>query len=260
MGNAKQKQSFFTASRLSAIAVFSALSGVLYILGFSIPVAFAPWLELNFSDVPLLIGTFALGTPSGVCIVVLRTLVKLMFKPTSTAFVGEAADIIIGLALAVPAGLLYAKKRTLKGAIFACIIGGVFSSAAAVIANRAMLIPFYVKAMEWDFTFLAGMLQPLYENCTAETFYNYYLWLSVLPFNLLRCLAASLLTFAVYKKISVLIKRANEKFGERRNVKARRAAEEAGQNVGAAEEKNGNALLKQEKKEEKYGEKGEKRA
>lgn len=251
MGNVKQKQPFFTASRLAAIAVFSALSGVLYMLGFSIPVAFAPWLELNFSDVPLLIGTFALGTPSGVCIVALRTFVKLMFKPTSTAFVGEAADIVIGLALAVPAGLIYEKKKTLKGAVLACVIGGACSSAAAVIANRAMLIPFYVKAMGWDFTLLASMLQPLYKNCTADTFYNYYLWLSVLPFNLLRCLVASVLTFAVYKKISVLLKRADEKFGKKRAGKS--PQEEEGSNLSVQEEKerNGNALNKQEKKEEK---------
>lgn len=255
MSNEKQKQPFFTASRLSAIAVFSALSGVLYILGFSIPVAFAPWLELNFSDVPLFIGTFALGTPSGVCIALLRTLVKLMFKPTATAFVGEAADILIGLALAVPAGLIYQKKKTLKGAIFACIIGGVCSSAAAVLANRVLLIPFYVKAMGWDFTFLAGMLQPLYKNCTADTFYNYYLWLSVLPFNLLRCVAASLLTFAVYKKISVLLKRADEKFGKKRSGKAPRA-EEAAQNKAANPEENGNAMENHSKKEEKSGANG----
>lgn len=255
MSNAKQTQPFFTASRLAAIAVFSALSGVLYVLGFSIPVAFAPWLELNFSDVPLLIGTFALGTPSGACIALLRTLVKIMFKPTSTAFVGEAADMIIGLALAVPAGLIYQKKKTLKGAIFACIIGGVCSSAAAMLANRVMLIPFYVKAMGWDFAFLASMLQPLYKNCTAETFYNYYLWLSVLPFNLLRCLVASLLTFAVYKKISVLLKRADEKFGKKRAGKAPRAKDGA-QNKAASVEEKGSALKNQSEKEEKSGANG----
>ena len=255
MSNEKQTRPFFTASRLAAIAVFSALSGVLYVLGFSIPVAFAPWLELNFSDVPLLIGTFALGTPSGACIALLRTLVKIIFKPTSTAFVGEAADIIIGLMLAVPAGLIYQKKKTLKGAIFACVIGGVCSSATAMLANRVMLIPFYVKAMGWDFTFLASMLQPLYKNCTAETFYNYYLWLSVLPFNLLRCAAASLLTFAAYKKISVLLKRADEKFGKKRAGKALRAADTP-QNDEEEKEKNGNAVLPQEKKEEKIDENG----
>ena len=252
MSNEKQTRPFFTASRLAAIAVFSALSGVLYVLGFSIPVAFAPWLELNFSDVPLLIGTFALGTPSGACIALLRTLVKIIFKPTSTAFVGEAADIIIGLALAVPAGLIYQKKKTLKGAILACVIGGVCSSATAMLAN---LIPFYVKAMGWDFTSLASMLQPLYKNCTAETFYNYYLWLSVLPFNLLRCAAASLLTFAAYKKISVLLKRADEKFGKKRAGKALRAADTP-QNDEEEKEKNGNAVLPQEKKEEKIDENG----
>ncbi|MGN1061621.1 MAG: hypothetical protein ACI4RO_00695, partial [Candidatus Scatosoma sp.] len=93
------------------------------------------------------------------------------------------------------------------------------------------------------------------KNCTADTFYNYYLWLSVLPFNLLRCVAASLLTFAVYKKISVLLKRADEKFGKKRAGKAARA-EDTPQNAEEEKEKNGNAMLPQEKKEEKTDENG----
>lgn len=215
------KTPFFTASRIAAIAVFSALAGILYIFGFSIPVAFAPWLELNFSDVPLLVGTFALGTPSGMIIVIFRTLIKLIFKPTSTAFVGELADVLIGLALVIPSGLIYKKHKTIKGAILSCAVGGICSSAMAVITNWLLLIPFYVKAMGWDFEALAGMLTGLYPSCTADTFYNYYLWLSVVPFNLLRCLVASLLTFAVYKKVSNLIKRMSEKFDGKRTKKGK---------------------------------------
>lgn len=252
MQEEKQKAPFFTASRIAAIAVFSALSGILYVFGFSVPIAFAPWLELNFSDIPLLVGTFSLGTPSGMLIVVFRTLVKLIFKPTSTAFVGEIADILIGLALVVPAGVIYTKKRTLKGAIFSCVAGGVCSSAAAVLANRLLLIPFYVKAMGWDFAFLANMLTGLYPNCTADTFYNYYLWLSVLPFNLLRCLIASLLTFAVYKKVSFLIRKASEKFDGKKRGKAK---ENRKAQSGAEEQtaKNDSVEVKNRAEEEETG-------
>ena len=80
--------------------------------------------------------------------------------------------------------------------------------------------------MGWDFAFLANMLTGLYPNCTADTFYNYYLWLSVLPFNLLRCLIASILTFAVYKKVSFLIRKASEKFDGKKRDKAKNNVKE----------------------------------
>ena len=143
----QRKQPFFTASRMAAIAIFAAISGVLYAVSFPMPVAFAPWLEFNFSDVPVLIGSFALGAPSGAIIVALRTLIKMLIKPTTSAFVGEAADILCGLALAVPAGLFYAKKKTKGGAALACLIGGLCSVATGVIANRFMIIPWYAKQM-----------------------------------------------------------------------------------------------------------------
>ena len=54
-------------------------------------------------------------------------------------------------------------------------------------------------------------MTPLFPNCTRETFYNFYLWASVLPFNLLRCVVAVLITLPVYKRISILINRFNAK-------------------------------------------------
>lgn len=210
----QQKQPFFTASRMAAIAIFAAISGVLYAVSFPMPVAFAPWLEFNFSDVPVLIGSFALGAPSGAIIVALRTLIKLLIKPTTSAFVGEAADILCGLALAVPAGLFYAKKKTKGGAALACLIGGLCSVAMGVIANRFMIIPWYAKQMGMNT--LVNMLLELYPACTEETFYKFYLWLSVAPFNALRCLFDSLITFSVYKNVSALLKKADEKYGKKK--------------------------------------------
>ena len=108
---------FFTPTRIAVIALFAALAGVLYAFGFPINVAFPFWLELNFSDIPALIGTFVLGPLSGGIIVFVKILVKLIIKGTSTVFVGELADLIIGLAFIVPAGLIYKKHRTFKGAL-----------------------------------------------------------------------------------------------------------------------------------------------
>ncbi len=98
----KAKANYFSATRVAVIAVFSTLAGVLYAFGFPIAAAFPSWLELNFSDIPALIGTFALGPVSGGIIVFVKILIKLIIKGTSTAFVGELADLLIGMAFVVP--------------------------------------------------------------------------------------------------------------------------------------------------------------
>lgn len=247
MSETKEKQPFFTATRMAAIAIFSALSGVLYAFGVAIPVLFAPWLEFNLSDVPVLIGSFALGAPSGAIIVVLRTLIKIVAKPTASAFVGEAADILCGLALAVPAGLFYAKKKTKSGAVIACVIGGACSVAASIVTNRFIIIPWYANMQGMDT--LVNRLTGLYPACTEETFYGFYLWLSVLPFNAARCMIDSLITFALYKNVSVLLKKSDEKFGKKKPPKQ-----------SGEEEKNEGDLQKLPQKEEKNGGENEKQA
>ncbi|MCI8499151.1 MAG: ECF transporter S component [Clostridia bacterium] len=207
-----EKKNFFSATRIAIIALFGALSGVLYIFGFPISAAFPVWLELNFSDIPALIGTFALGPLSGTIILVVKILIKLVFKSTSTVFVGELADFLIGLAFLLPAGLLYRKKRTFKGALAGLAIGTACSVAVSILTNWLVLVPFYVKLLfkgNWDA--IVGLMKPLFPSCTRETFYDFYLWVSVLPFNVMRCLIASTATLLVYKHISRAINRIAEK-------------------------------------------------
>ena len=205
-------KNYFSATRIAMIALFSALAGVLYILNFSIPFAFPGFLEFRFSDVPVLIGTFALGPVAGCIIVVFMVLIKLVIVSTSTYFVGDLADILVGFALVIPVGLIYNKNRTFKGALLGLGAGSLISTALAVLLNRILLVPAYVHLMfggGWEP--ILGMMTPLFPNCTQENFYSLYLWASVLPFNLLRCLVASLLTLLVYKRISRAINRLNER-------------------------------------------------
>ena len=249
MSKTKEKQPFFTATRRAAIAIFAATGGILYSVQIPMPVMFAPWLKFNPSDIPILIGSFALGAPSGAIIAVLRTLIGLLFKPTTTVFIGETADILCGVAFAVPAGLFYAKKKTKGGAGIACLLGGLCSVAMSLIANRFMLIPWYAKQMGMET--LVNMLLGLYPACTEETFYDFYLWLSVAPFNALRCLINSLFTFSVYKNVSALLKKADEKFGKKpaknedQTAKNEENAAENKHNQAEKEEKNGGGNEKQ---------------
>ncbi len=205
-----KNENYFTASRMSVIAVFSALAFALYLVRIPMAFAFAPWLELNLSDIPAFIGTFALGPVAGCIIVTVKILLKLIVQGTGTVFVGEFADLIIGYSLVIPCGLIYKKHRSVKGAIVALAVGSIISTLCAILANRVLLIPFY--ANQWGLSTLAGMLTGLFPSCTEENFYSFYLWASVLPFNLLRCIVSGVITFFVYKRVSRLVKRIGEKF------------------------------------------------
>lgn len=210
MSQSAANKTYFSSTRIAVIAMFSALAAVLYLCNLALSFAFPEFLKLNFSDIPVLIGTFALGPLSGVIIVVMKVVINLALTGTHTAFVGELADLLIGIALVIPAGLIYKKHRTFKGALVAMAAGTAVSVVMAVLVNWLLLVPFYVQVyFNGNWEGLVNTLKPLFPNVTRETFYNYYLWLSIVPFNILRCLVAVLITLPVYKHISRVINRFN---------------------------------------------------
>lgn len=208
----QKSNTYFSTTRIAFIAMFATFASVLYILNFSIPFAFPSFLEFKLSDIPILIGSFTLGPSAGAAITVVEILIKLIIKGTSTSFVGELSDLVTSCAFAVTAGLIYKKNRTFKGALFGMGVGTLIEVTIAMIFNRFVLVPFYIQAFfggNWDP--LINMMTPLFPSCTKENFYNFYIWVSVLPFNLLRCLIAILVTLPIYKRISRLINGVNHK-------------------------------------------------
>ncbi|MDE6029323.1 MAG: ECF transporter S component [Clostridiales bacterium] len=189
--------------------MFATLAGVLYILNFKLSFAFPGFLDFKLSDIPILIGSFTLGSVSGGVIVVVEILIKLVVKGTSTMFVGELSDLVTSCAFAVTAGIIYKKHRTFKGALVGMAIGTLAEVVIAILINWLVLVPFYAQLFGWDMIIM--MMKPLFPACTKATFFNYYLWVSVLPFNLLRCLVAVVVTLVVYKRISRMINSVNRK-------------------------------------------------
>ncbi len=200
----EQNTKYFTAKRLAIIGILSALSFVLYMLNFALPFAFPSFLELNIADFPALIGGFALGPVSGVIIVLIRTLIKLPF--TSTVCVGELADFLNGSVFVLVSGLIYNRNKTKKTALISLALGSLATVFCATLFNRFISIPFYVEFFfKGNWETIVNICKPLYPNATVDTFYFYYILLAAIPFNALRCLVTSLLTFLVYKRVSRLI-------------------------------------------------------
>jgi len=197
-----KKQKFFSVEKIAVTGILTAISWVLYMyVKFPLPFLFPSFLDIQFSDMPALLGGFAWGPWVGCAIVVLRGLLKMPFS--GTACVGEIADIIIGIALVLPASLIYQKHKSKKGAIVSLLVGSACAVLASVIVNRFMLIPLYVKLLfNGSWAPLLGMVSGIYPDVTKETFYSYYILLATIPFNLLRCFICGIVTYFVYKPLS----------------------------------------------------------
>lgn len=184
---------------LTIIAMLAAISTVLMLLSFSIPL-FPIFLKLDFSEVPALIAAFSLGPFAGVSVVFIKNLINLLF--TSSGGIGEFANFLIGSFFVFSAGLVYQKFKTRKGAILSMTVGTIIMSIVGTVANYYILMPLYTLIMPIDS--IVNMFKSI--NPYADTMLK-IMFMTIVPFNLLKGFIVSLITFLIYKKLSPIIKR-----------------------------------------------------
>ena len=116
------QEPIFSTRKVAMTGMFSAVAMLLHLFDFSLPFA-PPFYKLDFSELPILVGTFAFGPAAGVMMEFIKILLKLCVKGTSTAFVGDLANFVIGCSFILPASAIYAFRKNKKTAIFACVTG-----------------------------------------------------------------------------------------------------------------------------------------
>ena len=141
------------------VGVLSALALVIYYLEFPILPAF-PWLMVDFSEVPVLLGGFALGPGAGIIIELIKNILHFMLKG-ATGGVGELANFLLGVSFALPAFLLYRKQKNRKRVIIGMIIGLVFACVMSVVLNLYVFIPLYYPAFEDVWGYIIGGAVPV---------------------------------------------------------------------------------------------------
>ena len=209
----KFKSPKFSAAYVAKMAVLTAISFLLYYLGrfVKLPFMFPSFFDMQISELPALLAGFSLGPVSGCLVIVFKCLLKLPLS--STLYVGELTDMLLGVMFVLPASLIFRLRRDkessksgIKHALIGLAVGSVLLTGAAMLVNVYISVPFYVQLFfHGDFDGIVGMLGALYKGITKETFYTYYLLLGVLPFNLLRCIIVSALTFLLYKRLSAIL-------------------------------------------------------
>lgn len=189
--------------RMALIAMMGAAAVILMLLEIPLPFLAPPFYELDFSEVPVMIGAFALGPVSGVLIELIKILLNLLINGTKTAGVGELGNFLIGCSFILPASVIYYRKKDKKHAVIGMVIGTLLMTVAGCLINGYILLPAYSIGLGIPMEGLISMgtaINPAITNIMS------FVVLAVAPFNLLKGAVVSVLTMLLYKRISGLIK------------------------------------------------------
>ena len=188
---------------IAVTALMGAIAAAIQFLEFSVPIM-PGFIKLDFSELPALISAFALGPVSGGCVCLIKNLFKLL--TTQTGGIGELANFLIGICLVIPAGLIYRADRTRRGAIIGCLGGSLCMALLSLPVNYFITYPIYEKFMPIDA--IIGAYQAINPNVNGLlgclVMFN-------MPFTFCKGLIDSIITFAVYKRLSPVIKGRKEK-------------------------------------------------
>lgn len=198
--NTRSKDKSRTNVRYMAVtAMLSAVAVVLMYIEFPIPVLMPGFIKMDLSDLPELIGSFAMGPLWGVLICGIKNLLHLPF--TQTGGVGELSNFILGACFVIPAGLFYQKMKSKKGAIIGSVIGALLMSVMSIVSNYFIVYPFYTIMMPMD-TIIAAY-KAIYSG--ADTLIK-CLVIFNMPFTFVKGMIDVVITMLIYKHISPIIK------------------------------------------------------
>ncbi len=190
------RQSSLSVQYMTRIAILGALSAILYMI--EVPVV--AFYKLDVSTLPALLGAFSMGPSAGLGILLIKDLSGLLHS--STMYVGELADFLMGAAYILPAALIYRFKKTRKNALVGVIVGTVAMIVVSVLVNWKIMIPFYMTAFGMPMESIIGMAQKAMPFVDTE--WELLLYVTA-PFNLLKGVVLSALTFLLYKRLSPLL-------------------------------------------------------
>ncbi len=190
-------------NRMTVIALLSAVAFVLMFFEFPIPFIAPPFYELDFSEVPALIGAFMFGPSAGVAIEGIKILLKIVIKGTTTAFVGDLSNYILGCVYVIPAAVIYHMNKTKKNAIIGMTVSGILLIIVGTVFNALYLLPKFSELHGMPMDLLIGMGTKV--NASVSDVYS-FVAICVAPFNLLKSLADGIIVSVLYKYVSRVLK------------------------------------------------------
>ena len=183
---------------LTVTAMLSAVAYILMFLDFSVP--FMPsFIKMDLSELPALIGSFAMGPLCGVIVCLIKNILHLFI--TSTGGVGELSNFILGVAFVLPAGLIYKRRKSRKTALLGSLLGAVFMGIFSIVSNYWLVYPVYYNFMPEETVLAAyqAILPSMKSILQCLVCFN-------MPFTVIKGLFSVVITFLTYKHISPILK------------------------------------------------------
>lgn len=197
-----KKNNVLTTRSMTKIAILSALAAALMWLEF--PVFFAPgFMGIDFSDVPVILAGYTISPIAGVLTGVFKIIIKLLIKPSSTAFIGELSNLFLTVIYVLTATIYYKRHRHFKGAIISLILSTIVVSIAGLLSNAFVIYPLYAFALKMDINSIVNMTSKI--NGLVNNYWT-MMFFMVVPFNLLKYSLVSLVTLLLYKHVSPILK------------------------------------------------------
>ena len=187
--------------KMTSTAMLAAVSTVLMFFSFSVPLM-PSFIKMDLSELPALLASFTFGPMAGVTVCLVKNLINVFF--TTTGGVGEVSNFLLGSMFVAPAGFIYQKMRTKKGAVIASVIGAATMAGLSLITNYYIVYPVYTNIMPMEV--IIGAYSAINPNVT--NLWQALLWFNV-PFTFIKGMVSVVITMLIYKPLSPILRGKN---------------------------------------------------
>ena len=187
------------ARRVSIIGICAALAAVLHMLDFPLPFLAPTFYKLDFSEVPVLLAGFFLGPSATVACEGIKILLKLLLKGTSTAFVGDFANFVVGCCFVLPATVIYHVRKTKRSAIVGLTVGTVSMAILGSAFNAVYLLPKFSELFHMSLDSIIAMGTSIFPGVNSISTFVFF---CVAPLNVIKGALVSVLTMLLYKHVA----------------------------------------------------------
>ena len=188
--------------RITVTAMLSAVAFALMFIEMPIPALIPSFVKLDISDLPELLAAFSLGPVYGVAVTFLKNLLHILIKGTSSAYVGELFNFLMGSVFAFTAGVIYQRKKSRATALLGAVAGAVLMAVLSVPLNYFLVYPAYVVCYGLPLEAIIGMYQAILPS--ADSLIK-CLVIFNLPFTFFKGMLDVALCFLIYKPLSPLL-------------------------------------------------------
>ena len=188
--------------KLAVTAMLSAVAFVLMFIEFPIPALIPSFVKLDISDLPELLAAFSMGPLYGVAVTLVKNLLFILLHGTSSAYVGELFNFLMGSVFAFSAGFIYQRKKSRQSALIGSIVGAALMALISVPLNYFVVYPAYVVCYGLPLEAIIGMYQAIRPSTNGLL---ECLVVFNMPFTFCKGMLDVLLCFLIYKPLSPLL-------------------------------------------------------